>query len=394
MICPFAEQAVEEAVKHGNAILKYISPNDVGQTGGHQCGYYLPKAIWKHFTVNPPVKGENAEQFVTISWQNGSESSSRIIWYGKGTRSEYRLTRFGKDFPFLTHDSVGNLLVLIKTAAETFHAFVVYADDDIEELQARLSIEIIGTWAHYNAEKSELEFEYSHETEDECLNRQFRSFCQLLDSYPSGNSFSEATRAALLHCIQGYCSLSPDDKLMRCLESEYELFRMAERKICGPDVRRLFQSVDDFLGTANSILQRRKSRAGLALENHVEMLLTEAGVPFDAQPGPTVGRIDVIIPGKREYLDSAFPVEKLVAVGIKTTCKDRWAQVLKEAPRVKKKHILTTQKGISESQLKEMHEAGVTLIVPKSLQKLYTTKQSGMNILSLGDFIAGAPRNG
>jgi len=45
MTSPFAERAIAEALRYGKAILKFISPNDVGLTGGHQCGYYLPKAV-------------------------------------------------------------------------------------------------------------------------------------------------------------------------------------------------------------------------------------------------------------------------------------------------------------------------------------------------------------
>jgi hypothetical protein len=53
MISPFGERATEDAVNTGKAILKFISPNDVGLTGGHQCGYYLPKKVWQIFSPHP-----------------------------------------------------------------------------------------------------------------------------------------------------------------------------------------------------------------------------------------------------------------------------------------------------------------------------------------------------
>jgi hypothetical protein len=62
---------------------------------------------------------------------------------------------------------------------------------------------------------------------------------------------------------------------------------------------------------------------------------------------------------------------KLFAVGVKRTCKDRWRQVLKEAPRIERKHILTIQAGVSANQLEEMTSHSVTLVVPKSLHKEY-----------------------
>ena len=46
------------------------------------------------------------------------------------------------------------------------------------------------------------------------------------------------------------------------MTAEYDLYKMAERLICQSQISRLFQSVDDFLKTAISIINRRKSRAG------------------------------------------------------------------------------------------------------------------------------------
>jgi len=45
MTSPFCERAIEEALHYGNALLKFISPNDAGITGTHQYGYYLPKSV-------------------------------------------------------------------------------------------------------------------------------------------------------------------------------------------------------------------------------------------------------------------------------------------------------------------------------------------------------------
>src|SRR4051794_41187763 len=98
------ERAISDSLRVGNAILKFISPNDVGLTGGHQCGYYLPKSVWKIFSPHAPKKGVNAETLVHVTWNDEVVTESRVKWYGKGTRSEYRLTRFGKGFPFLTPD--------------------------------------------------------------------------------------------------------------------------------------------------------------------------------------------------------------------------------------------------------------------------------------------------
>jgi hypothetical protein len=73
-------------------------------------------------------------------------------------------------------------------------------------------------------------------------------------------------------------------------------------------------------------------------------------------------------------------------VGVKTTCKDRWRQVIREAPRVPEKHILTIQEGISSKQLDEMHGSNVRLVVPVGLHRLYPRYHPIM-LLDVGGFI-------
>ena len=93
-----------------------------------------------------------------------------------------------------------------------------------------------------------------------------------------------------------------------------------------------------------------------------------------------------MIPSVEAYNDASYPTKKLIVVGVKTTCKDRWRQVVNEAKRVTEKHILTIQQGISGRQLKQMHDSHVRLIVPTSLHKQYP-KGSPMTILDVKGFV-------
>jgi hypothetical protein len=54
-------------------------------------------------------------------------------------------------------------------------------------------------------------------------------------------------------------------------------------------------------------------------------------------------------------------------LAVKTTCRDRWRQILSEADRIPEKHLLTLQEGVSEAQFREMTGAGVQLVVPAGL---------------------------
>jgi len=383
MISPFAERAIEDSLRAGKALLKFISANDVGLTGGKQCGYYLPKAVWKLFSPYEPVKGPNKESFPEVTWQDGRITRSRVVWYGDKSRSEYRLTRFGKDFPFLTHDCVGDLLVLVPHSLEKFTAYVLDTEEDIESVQTTLDVFITATWAAYIKGKPVMP-----ETADQCVERRFREFVTKCKQFPTTKVMSGTVFDALEFCINAFSSLSYDDRLVELIQKEYRLFQMIERQVSQPDIIRPFKDIDDFLTTAQSILQRRKARAGRSLEHHFERLLKAASIPFDAHPIiDGTDEPDILIPSKAAYEDDHYDVNKLYMVGLKMTCKDRWRQVTREAQKIQRKHILTLQGGISPNQLIQMRDANVKLIVPKSLHKLYAADKTGVTLLTVDDFI-------
>jgi type II restriction enzyme len=377
----FCELAIESALKYGNALLKFISPNDAGLTGTHQCGFYLPKSVWEMFTPHPPIKGRNKKHDIRIKWQDEIETDSVITWYGAKTRSEYRLTKFGKGFPYLAHDMVGNLLVFVRKTNDEFLAYILDLDDDIENIQIALGVRVLESWGIYQHGIERFE------TENECIDRHFREFVEGLIAFPSGNVFSTEARRVLRECLKNYDKMATDDRLVACMDAEYRLFKLGERQICQPDVVRVFRDIDDFLRTASSILNRRKSRAGRSLENHVGQALIEAKIPHEMRPRDVDGKPDIVIPNAASYFDPDYPVDKLFLVGVKTTCKDRWRQVLNEGRRVLKKHILTIQPGISSNQLIEMRSAKITLVVPKPLHKKYPVVEN-MNLLTVEQFVS------
>ncbi len=331
------------------------------------------------FTPQPPEKGILHKHLVEVLWQDERTTESCVTWYGRGTRYEYRLTRFGREFPFLKADAVGNLLVLIPNDLEHFTAYTLDLEDDIESVQATLGAEIRDAWAVYAPGFQQ------EESENDCIDRHFRGFTVVIDTFPSVQDFTEKTRAALIDCVRDFLTMSLDKRIVLFIDLEYRLFRLVERKLSEPDICRLFESVDDFLQTAASIMNRRKSRAGRSFENHVGHILTDAGIPFDVRSRAIPGEPDVIIPGVAQYLDTSWPVEKLFALALKTTCKDRWRQVLREAPRLEDRHLFTLQRGISPNQLAEMAEARVTLVVPKPYHKEYPKGFPG-RILTVDQF--------
>ncbi len=375
-----ADLALNDAIRHKNALLKFVSPNDAGLTGSHQCGFYLPKSAHRVLLPNfPPKDEENFTIQVKVLWQNEYGTDSTIKWYGKKTRSEYRLTGFGRGFPWLTADNVGDLLVLVRTGDALFHAYMVSLNEDIADIQAGLGVEIINTWGLYE------ESDQFAEKESNCIHDKFDSYIKQLVDFPDTATISAKTLEAIVSCIKTFARKELDKKLMLLMENEYSFFQMMEKKFCLNDIMHPFQSVDEFIATASRMLNRRKSRAGRALENHVGFLFHDANIPFDTRP-KVDGQPDVLIPGKAEYENPSWPEEHLFVVGMKTTCKDRWRQVTKEAGRVTKKYILTLQKGISANQITEMRDSNVTLIVPKNLHGMFPTVK-GMELLSIQGFV-------
>ena len=95
---------------------------------------------------------------------------------------------------------------------------------------------------------------------------------------------------------------------------------------------------------------------------------------------------DFLFPGIEEYHDFEFPADDLTFLGAKTTCKDRWRQVLTEANRIDYKYLFTLQPSISANQLQEMKDERLTLVVPESNLSTFDKKYRG-DLLSLKQFV-------
>jgi type II restriction enzyme len=143
---PMGHCVAEDIRKHGRALLKIVSPNDVNATGGHQSGFYIPKDVASWFTPHyPPPRGVNKKWPVTVNWQATHITESSLAYYGVSTRNEYRLISFGNDFPFCGEDTVDNLLVLIPTSENSISAWFLDLDDDIAALPCEFDVELLDT---------------------------------------------------------------------------------------------------------------------------------------------------------------------------------------------------------------------------------------------------------
>lgn len=146
--------------------------------------------------------------------------------------------------------------------------------------------------------------------------------------------------------------------------------------------------MDDFLSFSLSVQNRRKSRVGLALENHLELLFTECGIQYKRTAiTENKAKPDFIFPSVAAYHDPAFNVLRLTMLGVKSTCKDRWRQVLAEADRIDHKHLLTLETSISRHQTDEMQAKNLQLVLPRGLHGTYTPAQQAW-LMDVASFTA------
>jgi len=165
------------------------------------------------------------------------------------------------------------------------------------------------------------------------------------------------------------------------------LFKAIENDRYGKLIKSAFNSVDELITTANTILNRRKSRAGKSLEHHLSEIFDIWDISYTSQAVTEQNKKpDFIFPDLDTYFSEPVGSPKLTFLGAKTTCKDRWRQIVNEADRIPDKHLFTLQQGISSNQLNEMKKSGVTLVVPKLYLKSFP-KEHRADIWPLDRFI-------
>ena len=381
--------AVNSSLNSVATFCKFLSANDTGETGGHQSGIYISKPSISILFDDPGIKGENKEKWVKILWQNDFETDTRFLYYGKGTRNEYRITNFGRSFPYLNSDYTGALFILSKISESFYDAFVLNTEAEIEEYLSTFDLTPAQTNRLVDTSRVD-----SSIIEDSKID----SFIKTLQSaFPSTDEMSAFVRdlyKAQTVTPSGIINKNqiitdPDKSIIKLFDLEYKVFKRMEEERYSDVIAKGFSSISDFLSLAAQIMNRRKSRAGKSLEHHLATIFDYNCISYTAQ-AVTEGnkKPDFLFPSDISYHDFSFPVEKLTTLAAKTTCKDRWRQILNEADRLRDetKYLCTLQQGISASQLSEMEEEKVRLVVPSEYIQTYPRTWQD-KIWTLGKFV-------
>lgn len=377
-----AELAVNTALKGNGTFCKFMSANDSGETGGHQVGFLLSKSARHLFFTDEEINTHHiCKRDVEVKWQGDFITKSCLTWYE--SKNELRLTRFGRGFPLMGPEFTGALLVLVKQDERYYDGFVLNSEEEIEQFLDSFGL----TPAETNRP-----IDVSNITSEAREAVEIQNFIgSLTVEFPTSEEMSAAARLIYYQITldKNMVLHDPDKALLCWTEEEYRLFRAVEQSRYGDAIVQGFSNVDDFVRLANKVLNRRKSRAGKSLEHHLAAIFDERDLRYTPQ-AVTEGnkRPDFIFPSVEAYHDAKFSIDGICSLAAKTTCKDRWRQVLNEADRLRdrNKYLCTLQQGISGAQMDEMEKEKVILVVPKPYIKSYP-KDRQNRIWTLEKFI-------
>ena len=323
-------QKAIQAVSLGKlSYCKFLSANDTGDTGAHQAGIYIAKNAVPVLFDSPGRRGENKDKYVRIQWQDDFYTDSRFIYYGVGTRNEYRITRFGRGFPFLRTEHTGDLFVLVQMDHDDYSAYVLQTEDEINEFLNAFGMSPADTGNIIHKEETT----FQTQTDLAIMN-----FIRALEvDFPTSVEMAVMARKIYHQVFDHEENIinDPDREIVSWTEMEYKLFRRLELTRYKDMISKGFDTVEQFIKVANMVLNRRKSRAGKSLEHHLSAIFDGNSLHYEAQP-KTEGnkRPDFLFPDGLSYHNLSWPSKKLVFLGAKTTCKDRWRQVINEANRI------------------------------------------------------------
>lgn len=348
----------------------------------------------KSFDAHFVYLGENDDDFLSddgmLTWYDARERHA--------TRTEYRL--YYQSVEIFERVFKDDLLIICKIDSE--NVFVIVAEEgSTKENQLCWLFNL-----DENKVNKRLDYKLFEKTEStkltlisNCIleeigidaNDSFieETYLELITkNFPNGLPSTKVfSRFARDNCGNLDPTSSPDSVLLQWMEFEEVLFRTFEKYIIEDKLRIGFEDVDSFIAFSLSVHNRRKSRAGYAFENHLHEIFSVHNIQFSYNKKTELkSRPDFIFPSIEEYRNSNFPSSNLYMLAVKTSCKDRWRQILSEAKRVKTKHLITLEPGISIDQTSEMASKDVQLIIPEDLHVTYTSDQQGY-IISLYDFL-------
>jgi hypothetical protein len=378
---------------------KYLAANDTyAKSNVHQGGPYLAQELVRSLFPRLTARaGREKNPDLTINAtidSHGESRDVRVVYYNsrllgqENGRNEARITRWGgQDSPLVAPDSTGALAVFAfawsqNQDADGCRIWLCRNPEEENLVLDRIGPVEPGQGLIYSPVAATLPL--ARPTVDlPCSLRIEEIPNDWKAEFPDG----EAIIAETVKRLPSAREMNPGRRLLERRACEYAIFRSVEEMFTLPRILEGFLSVDLFVDLANAVTNRRKSRSGKSLELHARKIFGEEQLPF-SHGKQTEGRRtpDFVFPSIEKYHDEAWNADRLRMLAAKTTCKDRWRQILNEADRIEWKHLLTLQEGVSVSQFREMQQSKVILVVPEPLIDSYPESLQS-EVLPLGRFI-------
>lgn len=383
-------------------VLKKLTPTEVDPNVSHGHEYQGVKAFMEVF--GKPENGETiylkfkylylSDEEAELLQTEGQLSCYDSRW-NKPRSAEYRL--YYKDNEVTRKTKAGDYLILAKKKDDTLWAIVIEESSQIlsdilllfdigQETDLRKFNEIPKETLRSRSAPPSIAWLLTTlgitlQNDEDILSEMIQKFGGQL---PATSVFSAYARS--LSKYTDATEANADEVIVDWYNTEEYLFHIFETYLINNRLNQPY-TPNSLLEYAKSVLNRRKSRAGKGLENHLEELFLSRYVKFSKTP-LTEGksRPDFLFPSIEAYKDPKTPERLLHMLGVKTTCKDRWRQILVEADRIREKHLFTMQPAISQAQTDEMAKHEVKLVVPRSLHCTFSKQQQSW-LMNVEDFI-------
>lgn len=338
--------------------------------------------------------GEDQDGFTAESWathydarlKKPDRSAEWRLYYPPNPVTE---TMQEGDTLFLAKDSGGVLWFIVTPTGSTSEQQLFWLFGVHPQGRSFVSREVSGNEpqldfaARFILDELGIEFEEPEADKIDSIIEKFGT------KFPSTAEFSQLARLTLPEVS---AEDDPDAALVAWLDHEEAMFRRLERRVVAERLEQGFVTagetdVDGFIRFSLGVQNRRKSRMGHSLENHIAAVFDSFGLPYERGARTEHGqKPDFLFPGAAVYGAALVGDRRLLMLGAKSTCKDRWRQVLAEAVKIPHKHLLTLEPGITEPQTAQMEAVNLQLVVPASIQNTYNPRQK-MWLWSMGQFI-------
>lgn len=398
--------------------VKKLSRNDTSwadDNGKHQAGFYIPRQI-REAGFFPELHAENPDkphifhaEFCVLWPQTGETTSSGMRHYSnKGPETHFtrlpktlfqaltpaslllagrfEVAMAGSDYWIIILDSAGEEAELLETVLDIpsdFHHGIFEASEF--ELASRL----------HHDEKRDLIERLQHALRAGSMEAVLREYGRI----PDPASIADDAREQWLR-KNGFARFDPwiiprpGDAIMEIsrdieftLYRRYELRRRATELVAllagkGDLVTAIVHHFADIDRVFLSASQQRKTRAGRSFEHHIAASLAAGNVRFVEQAVTGGRRPDFVMPDLETLRKPGrLPIEALV-LAAKTTLRERWKQVTSERLNCDV-FLATVDDRVAANSIREMAEAGISLVVPESLKTNSETDYSKQpNVIS------------